>query len=52
MESGFTGIRMGISIFIVRTYLSSVAPKIWEGKGIGGGHDTYFGAWRGKLLCF
>jgi type II secretory pathway pseudopilin PulG len=46
MEAGFTGIRTGISIFIILTILAFAAPRIWEEIGIaGGGNDAYFGVW-------
>jgi hypothetical protein len=44
MEAGFTGIAMGISIFITLNILASSAPGIWEEIGIAGeGNDAYFG---------
>jgi len=48
-ETGFTAIRMWISIVIILTILASAAPKIWEEIGIDGGHDAYFGVWGRKL---
>lgn len=45
METGFTVIRMGISIFIMLTILAPAVAKIWEEIGIDGGHDAYFGVW-------
>jgi hypothetical protein len=49
MDSGFTIMQMGISIFIVLTILAFAAPTFWEEIGIAGGHDAYFGVWEGKL---
>ncbi len=49
MKTGFTVIRMGISIFIILTILASAAPKIWEEIGVDGGHVAYLGVWGGKL---
>jgi hypothetical protein len=52
METGFTVIRMQISIFIILNILAPAVPKIWEEIGIDGWHDAYFGIWGRKLRCF
>ncbi len=52
METGFTVILMGISIFIILPILASAAPKIREEIGIDGGHDAYSASGGRKLWGF